>query len=268
MPSHKQRVLFLCTGNSARSQLAEALLNHHAGDRFEAYSAGTHPESVHPLTIVALKTHGIEGSRRSKHIDELAGLHFDYIITLCDKATQECKALGTHEKKLEWSFIDPKVSNLDGLSDIERFQATLSEIYRRIQSFILIEQGELLETYTNADSITPLQVFKSLSDELRLVCLMLIQYEGELCVCELMEALEDQQPKVSRHLALLKKSGLLIDRRLGQWIFYRINPDLPSWAKAILAQTCDANIERYSENIKRLNAMGDRPARSKACCSI
>lgn len=264
MDSEKQRVLFLCTGNSARSQMAEALLNHHANDYFEAYSAGTHPESVHPLTLVALKAHGIEGSRRSKHVDELKDQHFDYVITLCDHATQECKTLGAQDKKLEWSFSDPKEPRLDGLSDVERFQATLAEINRRINSFISIEKNKTLAA---CSSLSPLQLFKALSDELRLTCLMLIQYEGELCVCELMVALEDEQPKVSRHLALLKKSTLLIDRRLGQWVFYRINPDLPAWAKSILAQSCDANINLYGPSIKRLHAMGDRPARTKSCCS-
>lgn len=266
--SKTKRVLFLCTGNSARSQMAEALLNHHGDGLFEAFSAGTHPESVHPLTLVALKAHGIEGKRRSKHIDEFSGQTFDYVITLCDKATQECKALGSEERKLEWSFRDPKELALDGLNDVERFQATLVEIHRRIRSFITLESKETPEINAASSEITPIQLFKSLSDDLRLKCLMLIQYEGELCVCELMAALGDEQPKVSRHLALLKKSSLLVDRRLGQWMFYRINPELPDWAKAILAQTCDANITLYSENIKRLEAMGDRPARSKSCCSI
>jgi ArsR family transcriptional regulator len=248
--------------------MAEALLNHHGSDQFEAHSAGTHPESVHPCTLAALKAHGIEGSRQSKHISEFSGQDFDYVITLCDKATQECKSISTEGKKLEWSFRDPTVPFIDGLSDIERFQSTLVEIHRRISSFISVEQRTGIEEADAQNLITPLQVFKSLSDDLRLRCLMLIQYEGELCVCELMAALEDEQPKVSRHLALLKKSGLLVDRRLGQWMFYRINPALPEWTKSILSQTCDANIRLYSGDIKRLGAMGERPARSKSCCSI
>lgn len=265
MSKPKRRVLFLCTGNSARSQMAEALLNHHAGHQFEAYSAGTKPEAVHPLTLLALKSRGIQGTQVSKHVDELAGLSFDYVITLCDKATQECKSLGTTTKKLEWSFSDPKLSKADGLSDIDRFQATLTEISRRINSFVAIESTEVPRADNDANIITPLQLFKSLSDELRLTCLMLIQYEGELCVCELMAALEDEQPKVSRHLALLKKAGLLINRRMGQWAFYRINPDLPAWAKSVLAQTCDANILMVKDNIKKLVMMGERPSRVRNC---
>ncbi|KZZ28418.1 hypothetical protein A3752_21265, partial [Oleiphilus sp. HI0081] len=115
--------------------MAEALLNYHHGNRFEAFSAGTNPETVHPLTLAALKTHGIENIHQSKHIDELAGQHFDYVVTLCDRATQECKSLGAKEKKLEWSFSDPKVSKGDDLSDIERFHMSLTEINRRINSF-------------------------------------------------------------------------------------------------------------------------------------
>ena len=261
----KKRVLFLCTGNSARSQMAEALLNYHHGNRFEAFSAGTNPEAVHPLTLAALKTHGIENIHQSKHSDELAGQHFDYVVTLCDRATQECKSLGAKEKKLEWSFNDPKVSKGDDLSDIERFHMSLTEINRRINSFAAIESNQAILDAQHSNELSPLQLFKSLSDELRLKCLMLIQYEGELCVCELMAALEYEQPKVSRHLALLKKAGILTDRRMGQWVFYRINPSLPSWAKSVLAQTCDANISEFSMNIRRLETMKTRPDRVLSC---
>ncbi|MCM2679609.1 metalloregulator ArsR/SmtB family transcription factor [Echinimonas agarilytica] len=76
--------------------------------------------------------------------------------------------------------------------------------------------------------------FKALADDTRLSCLLLIQLESELCVCELMTALEQSQPKISRHLAQLRKLGLLLDRRQGQWVFYRVNPELPSWAADIL----------------------------------
>jgi ArsR family transcriptional regulator, arsenate/arsenite/antimonite-responsive transcriptional repressor / arsenate reductase (thioredoxin) len=266
MTPSRLRVLFLCTGNSARSQMAEALLNHHAGESFEAFSAGTHPEEVHPLTLSVLNNLGIDTPLRAKHLDELDPNSFDYVITLCDNATQECKSLGALEKKMEWSFSDPKAHKQDGLSDIERFQHALSEINRRIQSFILVELGKPGPNSNAPETISPIQLFKSMSDELRLQCLMLVQYEGELCVCELMAALEDEQPKVSRHLALLRKSGLLVDRKLGQWVFYRINPDLPTWAKAILSETTDANIYIIKDAISRLAIMNDRPTRVRACC--
>lgn len=114
--------------------------------------------------------------------------------------------------------------------------------------------------------ITPIKFFKCLADETRLRCLMLIQQEGELCVCELTEALQEIQPKISRHLAQLRKCGLLVDRRQGQWIFYSINTDLPQWAKAILAEVTSHNGSFLDENTAKLRDMGGRPERVRSCC--
>ena len=114
--------------------------------------------------------------------------------------------------------------------------------------------------------MNPVQFYKCLSDETRLRCLLLIEQEKELCVCELTEALEEIQPKVSRHLAQLRKCQLLIDRRQGQWVFYSINPALPVWAKQVLATSAKANNAFIDSNQKRLAAMGDRPQRMKSCC--
>ena len=112
----------------------------------------------------------------------------------------------------------------------------------------------------------PVTFFKCLSDETRLRCVLLIQQESELCVCELTEALDEIQPKISRHLAQLRKCELLEDRRQGQWVFYRINPSLPDWAKAVLATTAEANNAFLRDNQNRLKKMGDRPERMKVCC--
>lgn len=114
--------------------------------------------------------------------------------------------------------------------------------------------------------LDPLQFFKSLSDETRLKSLMLIQAEGELCVCELMEALQEIQPKISRHLALLREQKVVLDRRQGQWIYYRLNPELPTWAKAVLADITQSNKSYIETNLKKLCTMGSRPERSKSCC--
>ena len=81
------------------------------------------------------------------------------------------------------------------------------------------------------------QFFQLLSDETRLRSLMLIQQEGGLCVCELVYALNVIQPKVSRHLAALRDAGVVTDRRQGQWIYYRLNPDLPDWARQVIDST-------------------------------
>jgi ArsR family transcriptional regulator len=114
--------------------------------------------------------------------------------------------------------------------------------------------------------LNPAAVFKCLSDETRARATLLITREGELCVCELVCALEDSQPKISRHLAQLRACGLLIDRRQGQWVYYRLNPELPEWIRAVLDTTLAANSVWLEANMARLHAMGDRPLNTAACC--
>lgn len=113
--------------------------------------------------------------------------------------------------------------------------------------------------------MNPLQFFKCLSDDTRLRCMLLIEQEQELCVCELTEALQEIQPKISRHLAQLRNCELLIDRRQGQWVFYRVNPALPMWAKNILAETLASNSAFLKNNLQHLNRMGGRPDRVQVC---
>jgi arsenate reductase (thioredoxin) len=104
----KKRVLILCTGNSARSQMAEGLLRHDAGDKFEVESAGTKPGSVRPEAIAAMKELGIDISgHRSKHVDEFDGQQFDYVITVCDSAKESCPVFMGAVKRLHHSFDDP-----------------------------------------------------------------------------------------------------------------------------------------------------------------
>lgn len=82
--------------------------------------------------------------------------------------------------------------------------------------------------------LTTLQLFKSLSDETRLGIVLLLREMGELCVCDLCTALEQSQPKISRHLAMLRESGLLLDRKQGKWVHYRLSPHIPSWAAQVI----------------------------------
>lgn len=254
----KSKVLFLCTGNSARSQMAEALLRHHAGERFEVVSAGTNPRPIPVEVYQVLAPFGVEAdSLSSKHLKDLASDSFDYVITLCDKAMNECRSYPGEAIKLEWSFEDPYTR-----SGLYPFEVTLSEINQRITNFIRLETNTPLP----ALSIDPTDFYKNLTDEIRLRCLMLVQYEGELCVCELMDALDDIQPKISRNLALLRKSGLLSDRRQGQWVFYRINPSLPAWVKTVLNETTEHNLVYIQEAIARLSIMKERPKRAALCC--
>ncbi|WP_233080810.1 metalloregulator ArsR/SmtB family transcription factor [Rheinheimera soli] len=112
----------------------------------------------------------------------------------------------------------------------------------------------------------PLEFFKLLADETRLHSVLLIAQEGELCVCELTTALNETQPKISRHLAMLRKSQVLLDRRQGQWVFYRINPALPDWAKQNITHTLEQNTALVQPLMSSLCSMGDRPERAAACC--
>lgn len=114
--------------------------------------------------------------------------------------------------------------------------------------------------------ITPPEVFKSLADQTRARATLLIASHGELCVCELMCALDDSQSKISRHLAHLRGSGMLQDRRQGLWIYYRLNPDLPAWVYEILQVTLRANVQWLQEDASRLQNMDGRPFRDIACC--
>lgn len=129
------RVLFVCTANAARSQLAEALLRHTDPVHFEAFSAGTQPGEVDPRTYAVLEHLAIDTSAlRSKSIDEFAGERFDYVITLCDKAAQECHALPALGEVLAWNFEDPVTSDKP-----DAFRHTLHEIHDRIKMFVLVK---------------------------------------------------------------------------------------------------------------------------------
>lgn len=114
--------------------------------------------------------------------------------------------------------------------------------------------------------LTPALLFKTLADETRWRICMLIAAEGELCVCELTAALEESQPKISRHLAQLRSSGLLQDRRSGQWIYYRLHPQLADWAQQVVQLACAADNPKFNDDLARLTAMGNRPER-QACCA-
>ncbi|WP_194790366.1 metalloregulator ArsR/SmtB family transcription factor [Pseudomonas sp. UFMG81] len=114
--------------------------------------------------------------------------------------------------------------------------------------------------------LTPPALFKALADETRARATLLIAHQGELCVCELVCALGESQPKISRHLAQLRSSGLLLDRRQGQWVYYRINPQLPAWVDEVLQVTAHANTAWLQVSTARLLDMDGRPVRAASCC--
>jgi len=133
----KKRVLILCTGNSARSQMAEGLLRHDAGEWFDVESAGTKPGIVRPEAIAAMKELGIDISgHRSKHVDEFEGQRFDYVITVCDNARESCPVFSGSAERLHHSFDDPAA--LDG-SEKERlamFRRVRDELRAYLAEFV------------------------------------------------------------------------------------------------------------------------------------
>ena len=112
------------------------------------------------------------------------------------------------------------------------------------------------------DQLTPTAVFKCLADETRARMTVLIAREEELCVCELTFALVEIQPKVSRHLAQLRNCGVLADRRQGHWVYYRLHPDLPAWARRMLQSIIEAEDQWLAPSRERLKSMRDRPERA------
>ncbi|ALA60234.1 arsenate reductase ArsC [Nitrospira moscoviensis] len=133
----KQRVLFLCTGNSARSQMAEGLLRHLAGDRYDVFSAGTHPVGLNPGAVEAMQDIGIDISKhRSKHMNEFTDRAFEYVITVCDRAKDSCPRWPHAATLIHWSFEDPAA--VTGTADERRhaFRTVRDQIKQQIELFI------------------------------------------------------------------------------------------------------------------------------------
>ena len=131
------RVLFVCTGNSARSILAEALMRHHGGGDFEVRSAGTEPKGINPLTLRVLEDAGIDASwARSKSVSEYLGQHFDYVVTVCDQARQSCPVFpGVHET-LHWGYEDPAAVEGTEEERLAAFRRVFIQLGERINQFI------------------------------------------------------------------------------------------------------------------------------------
>jgi arsenate reductase len=127
--SDKQRILILCTGNSARSQMAEGLLRHDAGERFTVESAGTKPSAVRPEAIAVMSELGIDiSTQRSKHVDEFQGQRFDYVITVCDNAREACPVFFGATKRLHHSFDDPAAFHGSEVERLARFRRVRDEL--------------------------------------------------------------------------------------------------------------------------------------------
>ena len=132
----KRKILFLCTGNSARSQMAEGLMRNLRGDEFDVCSAGSEPKGMHPRAIEVMKEIGIDISfHRSKHLEEYLNKEFDYIVTLCDHANETCPLFPGEGKKIHQGFSDPAA--IDGTEEerLDVFRRVRDEIKDFILSF-------------------------------------------------------------------------------------------------------------------------------------
>ena len=145
MMTEKARVLFLCTHNSARSQMAEGLLRHLAGDRFEAMSAGTEATHVRPLAIKAMEEVGIDISgQESKTLDRYLQEHLDYVITVCDDANEACPFFPGAAERLHWSFEDPSKAEGTEEERLAVFRSVRDLIHRHIEDDLLTEDEATL----------------------------------------------------------------------------------------------------------------------------
>lgn len=145
----KQRVLILCTGNSARSQMAEGLLRDMAGDQFEVFSAGVAPSSVRPEAIEVMREEGIDISgQRSKSVDEFSGQEFDYVITVCDNANQECPVFPGKTRRIHWSVEDPAAAKGNDEARLRVFRRVRDELRDRLSKSALtaISKGTAAKT--------------------------------------------------------------------------------------------------------------------------
>lgn len=138
----RKRVLILCTGNSARSQMAEGLLRHAAGVQFDVFSAGVEPTEVRPLAIAAMQEAGIDISgQRSKSVDEFAGQEFDYVITVCDNANQTCPMFPGKTKRIHWSVADPAAAVGNEEERLSIFRRIRDELGKKLREFVATEGG-------------------------------------------------------------------------------------------------------------------------------
>ena len=132
--ANKKRVLILCTGNSARSQMGEGLLRQDCGDRFEVFSAGTHPSRVRPEAIKVMREIGIDiSNQRSKSVDEFAGEPFDYVLTVCDQARESCPIYPGHGLRLHHAFPDPAAVHGSEEERLDAFRKVRDQIRSYLQ---------------------------------------------------------------------------------------------------------------------------------------
>ncbi|HYU71369.1 MAG TPA: ArsR family transcriptional regulator [Ktedonobacteraceae bacterium] len=143
LPHKSVRVLFLCTHNSARSQMAEGILRHLSNGRIEALSAGSQPLAVHPLAVQALTALGIDISQQQpKHLDQMKHLSFDYIVTVCDRVRESCPTFPDDPERIHWSIPDPVVVEGSKKEQYRAFEQVALELMTRIRYLVILIDRE------------------------------------------------------------------------------------------------------------------------------
>ena len=146
------RVLFLCTGNSARSQMAEGLLRFLGKDDFDAFSAGSEPQHINPRAVQVMEELSIDiAQQRSKHLNEFLDQPFDYVITLCDPAHEECPAFPGDPERIQWRYPDPIAVVGDEEAQIRAFRKVRDEMSERLRLWILNQRKLLRERDASSD---------------------------------------------------------------------------------------------------------------------
>lgn len=148
---------------------------------------------------------------------------------------------------------------------IKKPQQKLYTIFRMYCCYFRPTEYPVIKPAGGQMLLTSLQLFKNLSDETRLGIVLLLREMGELCVCDLCTALEQSQPKISRHLAMLRESGVLLDRKQGKWVHYRLSPHIPSWAAQVIEQAWlsqQDDVQAIARKLASANCSGN----GKAVC--
>ena len=139
----RPRLLVLCTGNSARSQMAEGLLRHRIGDQYDVFSAGTKPTSVRPEAIEVMREIGIDiSSHRSKSVEEFVGQEFAFVITVCDNANESCPVFAGRTQRLHWSFEDPAVVQGPTEQRLAAFRRVRDKLRGRIEDLVSAQPAQ------------------------------------------------------------------------------------------------------------------------------
>jgi ArsR family transcriptional regulator, arsenate/arsenite/antimonite-responsive transcriptional repressor / arsenate reductase (thioredoxin) len=148
----RPRILFLCTGNSARSQIAEALLERMSAGTIEAASAGSSPKPLHPYAVRVMQKRGIDiSTNRSKHLNEFLSQRFDFVITLCDRVREVCPEFPSHPDLVHWSVPDPALERPSDRASLPAFERTARELETRIGFLLHLLDSQRLRRSTHAE---------------------------------------------------------------------------------------------------------------------